>query len=234
MMTRRLCLLLGLAGLAACTGHSSEYASRGYPDPTVVGSTRDVYRATENRDRLTNELEDRTVPSAEPPGGEVRGPSASFSTVRPKAAPADLLEAEIRDLRRIEASLSRGTARYDPTTFTPEGVPVPVSSEPRVLRIWVAPWQDVSGDTIVAGYVFAGMNAPQAVLPHHGTRAFAGSSNHLQSVEMIEARARDAAPSARPVPQRGPANPQRPVPQQAGAEILQARSAQPSSGVRTH
>lgn len=234
MMRRRLCILLGAAGLAACTGHSSDYASRGYPDPTVVGSTRDVYRATETRDRLTRELEDRTVPSADPPLPRVvRGPSSSLAADGPRRDQTSLSADEIRELRRIEASLARGTARYDPTTFTPAGVPVPVATEPRVLRIWVAPWQDVSGDTIVAGYVFAGVNAPHAVQAHYGSALHAGSPNHLQSVEMIEARARAAAPPAGTVPQRSPANPVRPPSQQGRAEILQAQTGHTPRGVRT-
>lgn len=36
---------------------------------------------------------------------------------------------------------------------TPEG-PVPIRTPARVMRIWIAPWEDGDGDLIVSGYVY--------------------------------------------------------------------------------
>lgn len=192
MRLTQLFLWSGLTLLTACTGHHSEYASQGYPDGTVVGSTRDVYTATNAADRLTPELPDKTVPSVIPVGYETDGitPSEILRSER-SGNVASVSPQEIAERRRIEANLRPGTARYDPTTFTPEGVPTPVATQARVLRIWVAPWRDARGDTIVAGYVFANVDA--MAMPSPQTLAGA-SPNFLQSVQTIEARTSPSGP----------------------------------------
>lgn len=212
MRLTQLFLWSGVSLLTACTGHHSEYASQGYPDGTVVGSTRDVYTATNGIDRLTAELPDKTVPPVISTGYATDGitPSEALRSER-SVNPEPISRNDIAERRRIEANLRPGTARYDPTTFTPQGVPTPVATQPRVLRIWVAPWRDARGDTIVAGYVFA--NIDSISLP--GGHAYAGTSpNYLQSVQTIEARTSPTRPppSAAPPIQRGSTRvPDRPV-----------------------
>lgn len=212
MKLRQLVLYCAIASLAACTGHNSEYASQGYPDGTVVGSTRDVYTATNATDRLSAELPDKNVPSVIPVGYETDGltPSAALRGDR-GAASGFSDQQQIAEARRIEANLRTGTARYDPTTFTPQGVPTPVATQPRVLRIWVAPWTDARGDTIVAGYVFANVDAMTVPM---GSSLAAGGANYLQSVQTIEARSSPTGipPGTSPPVQRGPVRtPDRPA-----------------------
>lgn len=175
---RAILSLILLAGLAACGMPDSDYASQGYPDARVVGATRDVYLATGTRDRLGGGLGDATLPGPAGTGSE-SGSAPLAGTILPP-----LGNAEIAELRRIEGELRRGTARYDPTTFTPAGVPVPVAVRPRTLRIWVAPWTDDAGDLIVAGYVFAGLGGRLRGARIDGSHG----PNHLQSVSMIENR----------------------------------------------
>ena len=204
-------VLGGIVLITACTGHHSKYASQGYPDGTVVGSTRDVYTATNTTDRLTAELPDKNIPSVISQGYATDGITPS-EALRPDRTPASVVPAsqEIAEARRIEANLMPGTARYDPTTFTPQGVPTPVASQPRVLRIWVAPWRDARGDTIVAGYVFA--NVDRLAMPN-GQALTQASPNYLQSVETIEARTEPSGsppgtiPPVQRVPSRTPDRP---------------------------
>lgn len=49
--------------------------------------------------------------------------------------------------------------------------PVPVRTPARVMRIWVAPWEDRDGDLNVSGYIYTEIEARKWVIsePHNGT-----------------------------------------------------------------
>lgn len=61
-------------------------------------------------------------------------------------------EAEIPEKRSDVQSSPRQTLA--PAPQIPVADPLPIRTPAKVMRIWIAPWEDKDGDLIVSGYVF--------------------------------------------------------------------------------
>ncbi len=118
---------MSLAALSGCAGFSiggSEYACPGMPDGARCLPAREIYAATDNGALPRTAAEKK---AREVPAGMRAGASPP-----PDAGlfPAALFAARLDDR------------------------PMPLRTPARVMRIWIAPWQDRDGDLVLSGYLY--------------------------------------------------------------------------------
>jgi conjugal transfer pilus assembly protein TraV len=117
-------IVMSFAGCAS-TGWKSEYACPGMPNGVICKSPTEVYKMTENTDRLSGEAE----------GGAQSG----------KRSESAGMNAE-RGSRLIPTQVSTGRS-------TPREA-LPILEPAKVMRVWIAPWIDAKQDLHMPGYVF--------------------------------------------------------------------------------
>lgn len=126
-------LLVGLSGCSSLSGFDAQdqFGCKAMPEGTKCKSAREVYGLTETADQVT------TPPRSE--GSPSQGGAASQSP--PTVAHGGGIQ---------PAVLGDG---YRPPVPAVDK-PVPVRADAKVMRAWIAPWEDASGDLNVGGYVF--------------------------------------------------------------------------------
>lgn len=128
----RIALLAGLT--ASMTGCSflqigeSEYGCKGMPNGVTCMSARDVYQLTEN-ENFRQEVEAQASVKGEGDGGS-----------KQTAEPAPVAPSVVGGERYVVPRAARN--------------PVPIRSQATVMRVWVAPWENTSGDLIVPGFMY--------------------------------------------------------------------------------
>ena len=116
-----------LVGLASC---STQYGCKGLPEDPACLSAVEAYQITD-KVNATVRPNDSSAPVTGKPGSPTPSPQVSASTLagtdnrRTKSAPVPKID--------------------DPT---------PIRTPSKVMRIWVAPWEDADGDLNVSGYLF--------------------------------------------------------------------------------
>lgn len=143
LWSRRL-VLLSMAVLTGCSSLTnigeSEYSCPGTPSGVKCMSTRDVY----------NETNDGHVPRPmNPDQAHGHAGSAAFGS--------DVSNAQIAR-QQEQQFINNYVAPYLPDK------PVPIRTPAEVMRIWIAPWEDQSGDLIATGYVFTEIEARRWVV----------------------------------------------------------------------
>lgn len=120
-------LLLSLSGCSFLQIGESEYGCKGMPNGVTCMSARDVYQLTEN-ENFRQEVEAQAAQKGEGDGG-------TKQEVAVAAAP-----------------VVQGGERY----VVPRAArnPVPIRSQATVMRVWVAPWENSTGDLIVPGFMY--------------------------------------------------------------------------------
>lgn len=115
-----------LAGCATPGGRSNQKFACSAPIGVHCMSARDVYRATETSDAVGPDGL-RVVPSDA--GDSLMLEGGSLTLVDATSAPL-----------------------FTPIATPPEAVPL--RAQARVMRVWLAPWEDSAGDLHMAGHVF--------------------------------------------------------------------------------
>jgi conjugal transfer pilus assembly protein TraV len=114
-----------LAGLASC---STQYGCKGLPEDPACLSAVEAYQITDKAN-ATVRLSDPTTPVTGKPRVsttlESETATSAMDNHRTKSAPIPKID--------------------DPT---------PIRTPSKVMRIWVAPWEDADGDLNVSGYLF--------------------------------------------------------------------------------
>lgn len=136
-----------LAGCASAVPGDSSFGCRGYPDGVSCVSARDVYALTNSRDRVTND--DIAASQEDPQTTGTTEPTAPIS-----APPAGTPPAGIRP----PATSRPAVGPLWPASVQPDGYRadevIPLRTPARVLRIWMAPWEDSNGNLMLSGYVY--------------------------------------------------------------------------------
>lgn len=122
------CLTASTTGCSFLQIGESDYGCKGMPNGVTCMSARDVYQLTEN-ENFRQEVEAQSSVKGEGDGGT-------------KKTPEDVSEAPV----------VVGGERY--VVPRPARNPVPIRSQATVMRIWVAPWENSSGDLIVPGFMY--------------------------------------------------------------------------------
>lgn len=137
-MTRITCLAIALSfALAGCgTVRPSKFQCP-HPDGVSCMSTLEVYEASLSRHG----------PSASDPRRTAPAPSPSRAAApRQPAGPAVIVEEDGGSLRLVSHTVE---------TPVPVAPSAPLRTDPQVLRIWLAPWEDTRGDLHLPGYVYS-------------------------------------------------------------------------------
>ncbi len=116
-----------LIGLAGCT---TQYGCKGLPEDPACLSAVEAYQITD-KSNSTVRPNDASAPVMGKPGSSTSSAQGSASTL----AGTDNRRANSAPVPKID----------DPT---------PVRTPSKVMRIWVAPWEDSDGDLNVSGYLF--------------------------------------------------------------------------------
>ena len=116
-----------LAGLASC---STQYGCKGLPEDPACLSAVEAYRITDKANSTVRPSQNKS-PTAGKPGASM--PSA--------LGPASALA---------------GTVAHPANSAPNPNIddPTPIRTPSKVMRIWVAPWEDADGDLNVSGYLF--------------------------------------------------------------------------------
>ncbi|MFZ4700800.1 MAG: TraV family lipoprotein [Candidatus Methylumidiphilus sp.] len=128
-MNRPLTLVIStlLIGLASC---STQYGCKGLPEDPACLSAVEAYQITDKANATERPSQNNSL-TAGKPGESTSSALGSASTLadtdnrRTKSAPVPKID--------------------DPT---------PIRTPSKVMRIWVAPWEDSDGDLNVSGYLF--------------------------------------------------------------------------------
>jgi conjugal transfer pilus assembly protein TraV len=143
MKTLLRCTPLALVALmlGACTNpiKSSKFQCP-HPEGVSCMSTLEVYEHTEHADRVTGSSPGKPAPHV------TNTREAWGHPARPQAQAAVVIEDGVMGLMD---SLDPAPAT------TPAPTSEPLLTPAKVLRIWLAPWEDSRGDLHLAGYVFS-------------------------------------------------------------------------------
>jgi len=151
MYRKGLAVTLVMGALSGCSSlniGADDYGCKGLPYGVTCMSARDVYAATHQGAVLRS-----MQPEAE--AGSTSD-TASAATTIPSTA-----------------DKPRQTARVDAEPQSPHYLPLPLDDEPqpvrtasRVMRIWIAPWEDKSGDLHASGHVYTEVEPRKWTIGH--------------------------------------------------------------------
>lgn len=122
-------ILIGLSILmSGCALIQDDYGCPGMPDDPVCMSTLNSYQATHNTTKISPDLkQERPKETSDDEASEAKSPILDNPSV-----PTD--------------------AHAMPTPVITD--PTPIRTPAKVMRIWVAPWEDGDGDLNVSSYVY--------------------------------------------------------------------------------
>jgi conjugal transfer pilus assembly protein TraV len=122
-----------LIGLAGC---STQYGCKGLPEDPACLSAVEAYQVTDKAN-ATVRPSDASAPVTGKQGSSTSPAQGSASTLEsgPASSPMDNRRTKSAPVPKID----------DPT---------PIRTPSKVMRIWVAPWEDADGDLNVSGYLF--------------------------------------------------------------------------------
>ncbi|MEI7870298.1 MAG: type IV conjugative transfer system lipoprotein TraV [Candidatus Methylumidiphilus sp.] len=124
-----------LIGLSGC---STQYGCKGLPEDPACLSAVEAYQITDKAN-ATVRPSDSTTPATGKLGASTSSAQGSASTLEPESGLAS------------SAMINRRT--YS-TPLPKIDDPTPIRTPSKVMRIWVAPWEDSDGDLNVSGYLF--------------------------------------------------------------------------------
>ncbi|MEM8761279.1 MAG: TraV family lipoprotein, partial [Pseudomonadota bacterium] len=148
----------------------ASYSCSGRPEGVVCASTREIYARTET---ATQVHEEDLAEANEPVEEMGAAPEESGLDAAPR-----------------EGRLALEGGALAPVRFAPgPDASVPMRTPPKLIRIWIAPWEDRSGRLRMPGHIFAEVTPRGWQVGPHLPGAAQGlpSANHLQTPEMIEA-----------------------------------------------
>jgi conjugal transfer pilus assembly protein TraV len=140
-------LVLGLAGCGAVPG-SSTYGCGGLPEGVSCMSARDVYKLTDDGKPVIALPGQPTALDAAPAAAGPAAGSPAVMISRPPSASATFPRQPLPATGQVQ------TIALRPEDAGAADI-VPLRTPSRVLRVWIAPWEDTSGRLHVPGYTYA-------------------------------------------------------------------------------
>lgn len=193
-----------IAALAGCSGTMGLGGSSEFACPLTGGVTCEnvssVYRMSRNG----------TLPSKAPPPSPSSSNSSSAPTPSPSGAPVEMAPARPAT---VATAVPVSTATPSRTGAT---APMPIRSQPRILRGWIVPYEDADGDLVGDAFVFIPVDGGRWMVEHARQRvrdayaparpaaaAAAAPSSAVQSASASATTASGGAPSSFPAPDGG-------------------------------
>lgn len=158
-----------LTGCASALGTgNSEFGCTGLPEGISCMSARKVYELTEQPGPV------RADPRSEDEdGGESK-----------RQADQNLIERH-NQIRPDGTRSSAGSQGHILNASPVRNTPLPIRTQPKVMRIWVAPWESVDGDLHASGQIFSEIEARRWNVGTAETAA-APTLTPLQSIQKRE------------------------------------------------
>ena len=169
-----------LAGLASC---STQYGCKGLPEDPACLSAVEAYQITDKANATVRPNE-ASAPVVGKPGSITSSAQVSASTLEPESG----LASSAMDNRRTN---SAPAPKIDD--------PTPIRTPSKVMRIWVAPWEDSDGDLNVSGYLFTELE-PRRWMVGKAAPSVATSLKPLQVIH----REKEKKSASRPIQTRKP------------------------------
>lgn len=141
---------------------SSEFACKGMPDGVHCMSASDVYKQTDNKDALRDE---KNKPVA---SGNATDESDGTYTER----------------KGIEVK-KPSTAKSEEHLVPVIEKPVPLRSSAKVLRIYIAPWEDKAGNLHSSNFIYTEIESRKWVM---GTQTIPLSSQNMEPLSIQRPR----------------------------------------------
>ena len=142
-------LVLGLAGCGAVPG-TSTYGCGGLPEGVSCMSARDVYKLTDGGKPVVALPGQPTALDAAPAAPDTPAPAGAGPAAASPTTPASTLSPR----PPLPATGPMQTIALRPEDAGAADI-VPLRTPSRVLRVWIAPWEDTSGRLHVPGYTYA-------------------------------------------------------------------------------
>jgi len=141
-----------LSGCSSLNLGADEYSCKGLPEGATCMSARDVYAATHN-------------------GAVVRSidPDTAESVVHPSNVNAAGAGEPVHRHTNVSQATSMMSAEPDSPDYLPlpmDGEPHPVRTASKVMRIWIAPWEDKNGDLNASGHVYTEIEPRKWTIGH--------------------------------------------------------------------
>lgn len=133
---------------------SPKYACSGLPEGAACQSTRDIYEATH----------DGNVPLKLETKEEFDSKKKTKRSKKAKQAEAEKQAAEAAADQVVE----RDTVIDNYVAPRLPDRPIPIRTPAEVMRIWVAPWEDVNGDLVTNGYIYTEIEPRRWVIGQQG------------------------------------------------------------------
>lgn len=147
-------LSVGVLMVSGCgTFGSSEFACKGMPDGVHCMSASDVYKQTDTKDAVRDE-KNNTIKS-----DEVAEPDGSYT-----------------ERKGIEVK-KPATAKSEEHLVPSIEKPVPLRSTAKILRIYVAPWEDKAGNLHSSNYIYTEIESRKWVM---GTQTIPLSNQNME------------------------------------------------------
>jgi len=123
-------VLLWAAITILLSGCSASYSCKGYPETVQCKSAREVYELTNNRDSLEKPKNSQNTDC--PECGDNPGNPGNRQNLTPAAAAS------------MEAVQGLGYVG-----------PMPLRSQAKIMRVWMAPWEDLDGTLHMPNFMYA-------------------------------------------------------------------------------
>ena len=166
-----------IAALAGCSGTMGLGGSSEFACPLTGGVT------CENVSSVYRMSRSGTLPSKTQPPASSAPSSSSTATPSPSGAPVEMAPA-----RPAAVATAVPIATSTPSR-TSVASPMPIRSQPRILRGWIVPYEDADGDLVGDAYVFIPVDSGRWMVEHA-----------RQRIRDAYAPARPAAAAAAPSP----------------------------------
>jgi conjugal transfer pilus assembly protein TraV len=133
MLAKLLLLVLSILALTGCASlgiGKSEYSCKGYPKGVTCKSAREVYALTEYQE-------------------SVRSTTKNDKEKCPDCQSKQQSQEERKD---VTQNLSPEVQAVRQTTYSG---PIPIRTPSKIIRIWIAPWEDTDGFLHLESYIYA-------------------------------------------------------------------------------
>ena len=193
-----------IAAVAGCSGTMGLGGSSEFACPLTGGVT------CENVSSVYRMSRSGTLPSKAPPPSS----TAPSSSATPTAPPTGELP-EMAPPRPAAVATPVAVSTSTPSRSSGSS-PMPIRSQPRILRGWIAPYEDADGDLVGDAYVFIPVDSGRWMIKHARQRirdayaparpaaaAATAPSSAVQASSTSTSTASSAAPSSFPTPDGG-------------------------------
>jgi len=193
-----------IAALAGCSGTMGLGGSSEFACPLTGGVT------CENVSSVYRMSRSGTLPSKAPAPSS----TAPSSSATPTAPPIGELP-EMAPPRPAAVATPVAVSTSTPSRSSGSS-PMPIRSQPRILRGWIAPYEDADGDLVGDAYVFIPVDSGRWMIEHARQRirdayaparpaaaAATAPSSAVQASSTSTSTASSAAPSSFPAPDGG-------------------------------